>query len=593
MSHGRREFLTRAFQLLNERAVPYCVLRNYQAIYDQTDSDIDLGVDGPQIASVEGCLAEAATAAGYRLVHRARYVNASLVYWHPTYGFIRVDLENEIRWRVFPVLSGAALLGLRRPHELFYVPHPRHESVIVWTAALWRGHLSDRYRQRLAALYPEVGDPEILRRTLRAAFGAVGNRLGDCQARIREQQFGPHFWKGFRRSVILNAFQDGPTRQYLYAYLKTDLARFFERLDQPPGISLLCATAAESALNLEELFAGIEFLFPAQKSVVHACEQRSNRGCCRVLSPAQRLQRHLVLFKGGIFLRACAAPSDRELTKAIALHGRSRHPARVFFCAETPRNEAWLGHANTGFMAEIKLAPNAPVPTGAVVQFISSVLEKVQSAAVRPHGTRGVLAVLVGLDGSGKTTVARQLCCLGPTQDRFRRIRYFHWRPRCRGGTVFPLPEYGNVPRKPALNRNLVRSAMSIARLSKNVLMANLAYWLRLRSLLQDGSLVLIDRYFYNYFLDPVSVKYYGPTGLLRRLCRWYPQPDLVVVLQAPPEVLLARKQELSREEILRQSAALAQLPYGAAQTLVLDATAPATEIAQAILEKAGRLAPP
>jgi hypothetical protein len=192
----------------------------------------------------------------------------------------------------------------------------------------------------------------------------------------------------------------------------------------------------------------------------------------------------------------------------------------------------------------------------------------------------------VGLDGSGKTTVARQLCCLGTEQERFRRIRYFHWRPGIMPDTLFPLPEFGNVPRKPKARSNPWRSLLSAARLLNNGVWARLAYWVRIRPLLQRNSLVLMERYYYNYYLDPDSVNYSGPTWLLERMRPLFPRPDLVVLLKAPADVLLARKQELSETEISRQSAVLDRLQFQATHTLEVTAGRPAVDIALTILQK-------
>jgi thymidylate kinase len=105
------------------------------------------------------------------------------------------------------------------------------------------------------------------------------------------------------------------------------------------------------------------------------------------------------------------------------------------------------------------------------------------------------------------------------------------------------------------------------------------------------NSLVLLDRYYYNYYLDPDSVKYSGPTGWVDRMRPLFPRPDLVVVLKAPPDVLLARKQELSEAEIRRQSAVLDQLQFQAAHTLEVAASRPAADIALTILQKIIKIA--
>ena len=58
------------------------------------------------------------------------------------------------------------------------------------------------------------------------------------------------------------------------------------------------------------------------------------------------------------------------------------------------------------------------------------------------------------------------------------------------------------------------------------------------------------------------------------------------MVLRAPTDVLLARKQELSAEEIGRQSEVLDRMDFRAQHVLTIDATQPVEGIAKEILEK-------
>jgi hypothetical protein len=173
----RKEFLLALFRILDQKAVPYCVLRNYANIYENTSSDVDVAVEPEHVLRFKDCLTEAAAASNHHLVLRARYINYSYVYWHAEGGFVRVDIETEVRWHIFPVLTAKAIVGLRRRKGAFYIPHPRHESAILWSAAIWRGQLSDRYRSQLARLYEQATTPREFQRTFIASFGAIGREL--------------------------------------------------------------------------------------------------------------------------------------------------------------------------------------------------------------------------------------------------------------------------------------------------------------------------------------------------------------------------------------------------------------------------------
>src|ERR1041385_2703015 len=170
---ARGGFLAALFQNLEEQRIGYSVLRNYENLYENNSSDVDLAVQPEDVGRLEGGLQKAAAASGHRLGQCTRYINYSRVYWHPEGGFVRVDYDTEFRWRIFPVLTAKSVVTLRRKHGDFYVPHPRHESAILFLAAIERGKLSERYQQRLAALREERVTDEELKRTFRAAFGNI------------------------------------------------------------------------------------------------------------------------------------------------------------------------------------------------------------------------------------------------------------------------------------------------------------------------------------------------------------------------------------------------------------------------------------
>src|SRR6266436_4096588 len=83
--------------------------------------------------------------------------------------------------------------------------------------------------------------------------------------------------------------------------------------------------------------------------------------------------------------------------------------------------------------------------------------------------TRGAFVVLVGLDGSGKTTVARKICCRVAARNSFHQVRYSHWQPKLTRQTRFPLPDFTEVPRKKPQKKNVVRWLTSALRLFKNL----------------------------------------------------------------------------------------------------------------------------
>ena len=67
------------------------------------------------------------------------------------------------------------------------------------------------------------------------------------------------------------------------------------------------------------------------------------------------------------------------------------------------------------------------------------------------------------------------------------------------------------------------------------------------------GELLICDRYYHDLLIDPLRYRYGGPLWIARLVGRLMPQPQLWVLLDAPAEVLQARKPEVTCEESARQ----------------------------------------
>src|SRR3954470_23921914 len=322
----RGEFLSALFKILERHGVGYCVLRNYENLYEDESSDVDLAVQPEDVPGLEVSLAEAGDASGHRLVQRARFINYSHVYWNSDGGFLRVDFDTEFRWRIFPVLTAKSVITLRRREGEFYVPHPRHESVILLLAATERAELSERYRAKLGRLYDQLASPEELTRTFCSAFGLAGSDLALCQEEaanpVREVQneivsgSGSALWRRGRTSLVRDSFRDRPSRRLLWKYLRGDVRRLWERMKSPVGLSILYASAAPNQKGFEEFLEGTEVLFPPSKRV-QMCGARG-----------KALQRLRVLFKGGLFVRTVRVEKDTDLKNAVCARARFLFPSR-------------------------------------------------------------------------------------------------------------------------------------------------------------------------------------------------------------------------------------------------------------------------
>ena len=173
---------------------------------------------------------------------------------------------------------------------------------------------------------------------------------------------------------------------------------------------------------------------------------------------------------------------------------------------------------------------------------------------------RGFTVALIGCDGAGKTTVARALereaglpvryLYMGVSPESSNRqlpsTRIAHAIKRRADGDRAP-PSRG-VGRARRAGRSALRLANRLAEEWYRQLIA--------QALLARGSIVVFDRHFLaDYHAFDVAG---AGRPLSRRIHGWmlmhaYPRPDLVVLLDAPPEVLFARKGEGTLASLARR----------------------------------------
>ena len=169
-------------------------------------------------------------------------------------------------------------------------------------------------------------------------------------------------------------------------------------------------------------------------------------------------------------------------------------------------------------------------------------------------GRRGLLVIVVGPDGAGKTSVASELI---RTFDGT--ARYFHFIPPIIGKLEYEASL--DMPAPPDKGRACGSILGGWLRLDRNFARYWIGYMRRIRPSLRSGELVVGDRWGYGYLVQPHALKFYGPARLAALALRLMPKPDVVLNISGDPAVMFSRKQDLTIDQIRSESEAWSMIP--------------------------------
>jgi hypothetical protein len=178
---------------------------------------------------------------------------------------------------------------------------------------------------------------------------------------------------------------------------------------------------------------------------------------------------------------------------------------------------------------------------------------------------------VVGPDGCGKSTLARNL--IDHTRGEFGKVVHMHWRPGL-------LPRPGGLvgvragdPSEPHA-RDPHGWILSLGLLAYHWVDFFLGTWLQIVPVRARGGLVVMERGWLDIAVDPRRYHLTVPPKLVELLDRSLPSPDLVIVLEAEPQILNDRKAELPLGELSRQIGRWRQISFSRrAIRLRLDAS--------------------
>ena len=211
----------------------------------------------------------------------------------------------------------------------------------------------------------------------------------------------------------------------------------------------------------------------------------------------------------------------------------------------------------------------------------------------------GLTVAVLGVDGAGKSTVLSRI--ERDLAQAFWSVKRYHgralesplrWTKRVRQQRELRRKEIEHAaaagteyrpPRNPHYRpqRNPVLSLVKLALWWADYTV--LGYGRDIYPRLRRAGLVLLDRHYHDLLVDPIRHRYGGPMWMARAAGRFFPQPHLVVLLDAPPEVLHARKQEVPLEETARQREAYLEVVRRLPNGHVVDASRRPDEVASEV----------
>jgi thymidylate kinase len=186
----------------------------------------------------------------------------------------------------------------------------------------------------------------------------------------------------------------------------------------------------------------------------------------------------------------------------------------------------------------------------------------------------------LGCDGSGKSAVIRNV------SERLKaeghQVTLGHWRPKPFGKSS-STSQIADAPHKQS-PRGTVTSMVKLVWLWLNWW---IAWFQHLRAESRQGY-VIFDRFHADLIVDPKRYRYGGPLWLAKLASRMMPRPNRVFFLDASPEVLISRKQEVSYQALQDSRDSYLNLKTAIPDFTVVDASEPLESVIGFVLDSIG-----
>ena len=190
----------------------------------------------------------------------------------------------------------------------------------------------------------------------------------------------------------------------------------------------------------------------------------------------------------------------------------------------------------------------------------------------------GMFVAVLGTDGAGKSTMIEEASRHLFAAFTSKQSQVMHLRP----GLLPPIhrllkpwdKQVCAVVTNPHGSKPSGRIG-SLLRLFYYYMDYVVGYWVKVRPPLVHNSIVLFDRYCYDYWLDPRRARLSLPQWLIRLFMWLVPKPGLILCLGAEPEVIYTRKPELPLEEVRKQVGELRRFCEGNPRAVWIDTGQP------------------
>lgn len=205
-------------------------------------------------------------------------------------------------------------------------------------------------------------------------------------------------------------------------------------------------------------------------------------------------------------------------------------------------------------------------------------LWKIKCLISRFFKPTGLFVAIFGPDGSGKSSV---ISTLKPKFDNiFRSTEVIHLRPRL---------GQSSSDSNATVNDPHAHKPRGVASSILKLLYFFLDYWIGYLSIVRPRLIrtnaVIFDRYYHDLLIDPRRYRYGGPAWLAKLVGFLIPKPDLFILLDASPEILQGRKQEVPFAETARQRDAYLELFRTLPNGVVVDASQPIETVTSQVCE--------